>query len=79
MIGTGWLSSARPLIALFIDSDTNDEGIRDEQRKFIKYNHLVANRLIFHNVVTMSNALERLVAEGYETAQRSESALESQD
>jgi hypothetical protein len=42
------------------------EGIRDEQRKFIKYNHLVANLLIFHNVVTMSNALERLVAEGYE-------------
>ena len=42
------------------------EGIRDEQRKFIKYNHLVANLLIFHNVVTMSNALQRLVAEGYE-------------
>jgi len=41
------------------------EGIRDEQRKFIKYNHLVANLLIFHNVVTISNALERLVAEGY--------------
>jgi len=28
-------------------------------------NHLVANLLIFHNVVTMSKALERLVAEGY--------------
>jgi len=41
------------------------EGIRDEQRKFIKYNHLVANLLIFHNVVTMSKALERLQAEGY--------------
>jgi hypothetical protein len=41
------------------------EGIRDEQRKFIKYNHLVANLLIFHNVVTMSKALERLRAEGY--------------
>jgi len=40
------------------------ERIRDEQRKFIKYNHLVANLLIFHNVVTMSNALGRLVAEG---------------
>lgn len=35
------------------------------RRKFIKYNHLVANLLIFHNVVTMSNALGRLVAEGY--------------
>ena len=42
------------------------EGVRDEQRKFIKYTHLVANLLIFHNVVTMSKALERLVAEGYE-------------
>ena len=30
-----------------------------------KYNHLVANLLIFHNVVTMSNALEWLDAEGY--------------
>ena len=38
---------------------------RDEQRKFIKYNHLVANLLIFHNVVTMSKAVERLIAEGY--------------
>jgi Tn3 transposase DDE domain len=37
----------------------------DEQRKFIKYNHLVANLLIFHNVVTMSKALERLAAEGH--------------
>ena len=36
-----------------------------EQRKFIKYNHLVANLLIFHNVVTMSKALERMVADGY--------------
>jgi hypothetical protein len=32
---------------------------------FIKYNHPVANLLIFHNVVTMSKALERLIAEGY--------------
>ena len=42
-----------------------NEAIRDEQRKFIKYNHLVANLLIFHNVVTMTKALERLAAEGY--------------
>ena len=26
------------------------ENDRDEQRKLIKYNHLVANCLIFHNV-----------------------------
>jgi TnpA family transposase len=41
------------------------EGVRDEQRKFIKYNHLVANLLIYHNVVTMSKALERLGADGH--------------
>jgi TnpA family transposase len=41
------------------------EGIRDEQRKFIKYNNLVANLLIFHNVVTMTKALERLAADGH--------------
>lgn len=36
------------------------ENTRDEQRKFIKYNHLVANLLVFHNLVTLSSALERL-------------------
>jgi hypothetical protein len=41
------------------------EGVRDEQRKFIKYNHLVANLLIYHNVVTMTKALERLVIDGH--------------
>jgi hypothetical protein len=41
------------------------EGVRGEQRKFIKYNHLVANLLIFHNVVTMSKALKGLADEGY--------------
>jgi hypothetical protein len=41
------------------------EGIRDEQRKFIKYNHLVANLLIYHNVVSMTKALERLADDGH--------------
>ena len=41
------------------------EGVRDEQRRFIKYNHLVANRLIFYNVVTMSKAPERLIADRF--------------
>ena len=31
---------------------------RDEQRKMIKYNHLVANLLIFHTAVGMTRALE---------------------
>jgi hypothetical protein len=33
------------------------ENTRDEQRKMIKYHHLAANLLIFHNVVTMTKAL----------------------
>lgn len=36
---------------------------RDEQRKMIKYNHLVANLLIFHTVVGMTRALG-IVASG---------------
>jgi Tn3 transposase DDE domain len=36
--------------------------VRDEQRKFIKCNHLVAYLLIYHDVIAMSNALERLAA-----------------
>ena len=42
------------------------DDIRDEQRKFIKYNHLVANILAFHNVVSMTKAIERLKAQGHE-------------
>jgi TnpA family transposase len=42
------------------------ENVRDEQRKFIKYNHLVANLLAFHNVVAITNAFRRMEAEGFE-------------
>ena len=41
---------------------TND---RDEQRKVIKYNHLVANCLIFYNVFEISRILNQLMQEGY--------------
>jgi hypothetical protein len=41
------------------------ENVRDEQRKFIKYNHLVANLLVFHNLVTMTRALGRMENEGH--------------
>lgn len=41
---------------------TND---RDEQRKIIKYNHLVANCIIFHNVFSLSRVLHKLQQEGY--------------
>src|SRR6516164_2063586 len=42
------------------------ENVRDEQRKFIKYNHLLANLLVFHNVVAITNAVRRMEAEGFE-------------
>ena len=41
---------------------------RDEQRKAVKYNHLVANLLIFHTVVGMTNALNALGAGGQRDA-----------
>ncbi len=40
------------------------ENRREEQRKIVKYNHLVANLLIFHNVVTMTKVIHQLAAEG---------------
>ena len=40
------------------------ENVRDEQRKFIKYNHLVANLLIFHNLVTMTRVLSNIEGDG---------------
>ena len=38
---------------------------REEQRKIIKYNHLVANCVIFHNVFSLSRVLRDLEHEGY--------------
>jgi len=40
------------------------ENDRGEQRKIIKYNHLLANCLIFHNACMMTRALHKLRAEG---------------
>ena len=37
---------------------------RDEQRKMIKYNHLVANLLVFHTIVGMTKALDAIAADG---------------
>jgi hypothetical protein len=41
---------------------------RDEQRKMVKYNHLVANLLIFHTAVGMTRALEEIAADGHGVA-----------
>lgn len=43
-----------------------NENIRDEQRKIIKYNHLVANLLIFHNVNSMTKAITDMIDDGFE-------------
>jgi TnpA family transposase len=51
---------------------TND---RDEQRKIIKYNHLVSNCLIFYNVFEMSRVLQELIGEGYKVDGEIMSAL----
>ncbi len=37
---------------------------REEQRKIIRYNHLVANLVVFHNVVEMTRVLQALIDEG---------------
>jgi TnpA family transposase len=50
--------------ALFGNKGVIEENLRHEQRKIIKYNHLVANLVILHNVVAMSQALRDLIREG---------------
>jgi TnpA family transposase len=59
----------------FGGDDVIAENIRDEQRKFIKYNHLVANILAFHNIVAMTKAIDRLKAEGQQVSDEVIAAL----
>ena len=40
------------------------ENNRDEQRKFIKYNHLVANLVILHNTQALTKVLNQLADDG---------------
>lgn len=42
------------------------ENLQHEQRKVIKYNHLVANPVTLHNVNAMTNVLTELREEGME-------------
>ena len=48
----------------YFGSDTIEDNVRDNQLKIIKYNHLIANFLIFHNCHPMTQALKELEAEG---------------
>ena len=50
---------------------------RDEQRKMIKYNQLVANLLIFHTIVEMTKALDAIAADSDSHLALSEEALAS--
>ena len=49
---------------VYFGADTITENIRDDQLKIIKYNHLIANLVIFHNCHTITQALKELEAEG---------------
>lgn len=46
-------------------ADLLSQGTRDEQRKFIKYNHLIANLLAFHTLVSMTRALQQIQQAGH--------------
>lgn len=37
------------------------ENSREEQRKIIRYNHLVVHLVVFHNVVSMTRVLQELI------------------
>jgi len=49
---------------VYFAADQIQENVRDEQLKVIKYNHLIANLLIFHNCKSMTEALKELHDEG---------------
>lgn len=49
---------------VYFATDLIQENVRDEQLKVIKYNHLIANLLIFHNCNSMTQALKELQNEG---------------
>ena len=46
-----------------------------EQEKRIKYAEIVANAVILHNVVDMTNALKKLIADGHEISRNDIAAL----
>jgi len=51
------------------------ENRREEQRKIIKFNHLVANCMILYNVFVVSKELQKLALEGREFDERAVTAL----
>jgi hypothetical protein len=43
----------------------NRQNNREEPCKIIRYNHLVANLVVFHHVVSMPRVLQDLIEAGY--------------
>ena len=43
------------------------DNLRYNQRKIVKYNHLVANMLIFHTMACQTKAINELCPEGMDT------------
>jgi hypothetical protein len=48
---------------------------RREMRKYLKYNHLLANLVIFANVAFLTDALNELVSEGHQIDPEAVAAL----
>jgi TnpA family transposase len=49
---------------IYFGADAIEDNVRENQLKIIKYNHLIANLVIFHNCHTMTQALKDLETEG---------------
>jgi TnpA family transposase len=49
---------------IYFGADSIAENVRDDQLKVIKYNHLIANLVIFNNCQTITQSLKELEAEG---------------
>lgn len=61
--------------ALFGGNGIIAENNRDEQRKIIKYNHLISNCIIFYNVFHITQILQELVMEGHKIEEDTIAAL----
>lgn len=52
----------------FYNNGIIQENFRHEQAKIVKYNHLVANLIILHNVNSMTKGIRKLQREGVEVS-----------
>ncbi|MFK7982150.1 MAG: Tn3 family transposase [Saprospiraceae bacterium] len=59
----------------FVNKGEIRENLKHEQIKIIKYNHLVANLLIFYNTQEMTRVLKELTQEGYQIKKSTLQAL----